>query len=123
MRLSKRQVLGAMAGLGLPVSFARAQGTSSGEATSGHKMLGTNRVVGTVDYASNGFDPMELATKFDFGTTSIAADGRRLREWTITAIDKELEIAPGVFFPAWTYNGRVPGPTLRCREGDRPNGS
>ena len=22
-------------------------------------------------------------------------------------------------FAAWTYNGRVPGPTLRCREGDR----
>ena len=26
---------------------------------------------------------------------------------------------PGVFFPAWTYNGRVPGPTLRANEGDR----
>ena len=26
---------------------------------------------------------------------------------------------PGVRFAAWTYNGRVPGPTLRCREGDR----
>ena len=25
---------------------------------------------------------------------------------------------PGVSFPAWTYNGRVPGPTLRCREGE-----
>ena len=36
----------------------------------------------------------------------------------ITAIDREIEIAPGVFFPAWTYNGRVPGPTLRATEGD-----
>ena len=26
---------------------------------------------------------------------------------------------PGIFFPAWTYNGRVPGPTLRVTEGDR----
>jgi len=24
-----------------------------------------------------------------------------------------------VFFPAWTYNGQVPGPTLRANEGDR----
>jgi FtsP/CotA-like multicopper oxidase with cupredoxin domain len=24
-----------------------------------------------------------------------------------------------VFFPAWTYNGQVPGPTLRATEGDR----
>src|SRR4029079_5469865 len=30
----------------------------------------------------------------------------------------EIEIAPGLFFPAWTYNGRVPGPTLRANEGD-----
>ena len=35
-----------------------------------------------------------------------------------SAYDKEIEIAPGVFFPAWTYNGRVPGPTLRANEGD-----
>jgi FtsP/CotA-like multicopper oxidase with cupredoxin domain len=42
-----------------------------------------------------------------------------LREYEIVAFDKEIEIAPGLFFPAWTYNGRVPGPTLRCTEGDR----
>jgi manganese oxidase len=24
-----------------------------------------------------------------------------------------------VKFAAWAYNGRVPGPTLRCREGER----
>ena len=47
------------------------------------------------------------------------AGGRTLREWTITAFDREIEIAPGVFFPAWTYNGQVPGPTLRCKEGDK----
>ena len=37
----------------------------------------------------------------------------------MVAIDKEIEIAPGLYFPAWTYNGRVPGPTLRATEGDR----
>ena len=42
-----------------------------------------------------------------------------VREFAITAFDREIEIAPGVFFPAWTYNGRVPGPTLRANEGDR----
>ena len=34
----------------------------------------------------------------------------RVREYTLVAIDREIEIAPGVFFPAWTYNGTVPGP-------------
>ena len=42
----------------------------------------------------------------------------RVREYTLTAIDREIEIAPGVFFPAWTYNGTVPGPVIRATEGD-----
>jgi FtsP/CotA-like multicopper oxidase with cupredoxin domain len=42
----------------------------------------------------------------------------RIRDYTLTAIDREIEIAPGVFFPAWTYNGTVPGPVLRATEGD-----
>ena len=33
--------------------------------------------------------------------------------------EQEIEIAPGVTFVAWTYNGRVPGPTLRATEGER----
>lgn len=46
-------------------------------------------------------------------------DGSLLREYQLVAIDREIEIAPGVFFPAWTYNGQVPGPTIRATEGDR----
>jgi manganese oxidase len=42
----------------------------------------------------------------------------RLREYTLRASDKEIEIAPGVFFPAWTYNGTVPGPIIRATEDD-----
>ena len=42
----------------------------------------------------------------------------RVREYFLTAIDKEIEIAPGLFFPAWTYNGTVPGPVIRATEGD-----
>jgi manganese oxidase len=46
-------------------------------------------------------------------------DGSMLREYEIYAVDREIEIAPGLFFPAWTYNGQVPGPTIRATEGDR----
>jgi FtsP/CotA-like multicopper oxidase with cupredoxin domain len=46
-------------------------------------------------------------------------DGRLLREYEVFAVDREIEIAPGVFFPAWTYNGMVPGPTLRATAGDQ----
>ena len=46
-------------------------------------------------------------------------DGTLLREYEFFAVDREIEIAPGLFFPAWTYNGQVPGPTIRATEGDR----
>ncbi|HEX4347861.1 MAG TPA: multicopper oxidase domain-containing protein, partial [Vicinamibacterales bacterium] len=46
-------------------------------------------------------------------------DGTLLREYEIQASERQIEVAPGVFFHAWTYNGQVPGPTLRATEGDR----
>ena len=42
-----------------------------------------------------------------------------VREWELVAEEKEIEVAPGVKYAAWAYNGRVPGPTLRAREGER----
>jgi FtsP/CotA-like multicopper oxidase with cupredoxin domain len=75
--------------------------------------------VGEVDAARNGFDPTAMLTDWDVGTVSTMPDGRTLRTFEITAEDKEIEIAPGILFPAWTYNGRVPGPALRATEGDR----
>jgi FtsP/CotA-like multicopper oxidase with cupredoxin domain len=73
----------------------------------------------SVDHAANGFDPHEIARDFDWGATRRLASGQVLREWELYAINKEIEVAPGVRFAAWTYNGRIPGPTLRCREGER----
>jgi manganese oxidase len=74
---------------------------------------------GGVDHAANGFDPHAILRDFDWGTTRRLASGRLVREWTLVAEDKEIEVAPGIRFPAWTYNGRIPGPTLRAREGER----
>jgi FtsP/CotA-like multicopper oxidase with cupredoxin domain len=72
----------------------------------------------TVDPKVNGFDPSVMLRDFDWGKTRRLAGGRVLREWELTAYDKEIEIVPGVKYAAWTYNGRIPGPTLRAREGD-----
>ncbi|MDQ2653552.1 MAG: copper oxidase, partial [Chloroflexota bacterium] len=74
--------------------------------------------VGDVDIARLGFDPSVLVRTFDYGEATTMADGTVVREWEIAAYDKEIEIAPGIFFPAWTYNGQVPGPTLRANAGD-----
>jgi FtsP/CotA-like multicopper oxidase with cupredoxin domain len=72
-----------------------------------------------VDHRANGFNPSELLRDFDYGKTRRLASGRVLREWEIVAHDKEIEVAPGVKYEAWTYNGRVPGPTLRATEGEK----
>jgi FtsP/CotA-like multicopper oxidase with cupredoxin domain len=95
-----------------------------------HNGLGT---IGQVDHEANGFHPMDILYDFDYGTVSEMENGQTLREFTIYAMDKEIEIAPGIYFPGWVYGsptspesvraerlvGRVPGPTLRCVEGDR----
>ena len=75
--------------------------------------------VGDVGTEINGFDASELLTDWEAGTVEIGDDGRTIRTFHIEAEDREIEIAPGVTFPAWTFNGRVPGPTLRATEGDR----
>lgn len=78
-----------------------------------------NMVEGDVDAVFNGFDPTAMLTDFDVGRVSRLPSGQVLREFTIVAGERVIEIAPGVTFPAWVYNGRVPGPTIRCTEGDR----
>jgi FtsP/CotA-like multicopper oxidase with cupredoxin domain len=72
-----------------------------------------------VDHTTNGFHPTEILRDFDGGKTRRLASGRVLREWELVAGDTEVEVAPGVKFAAWTYNGRIPGPTLRAREGEK----
>lgn len=42
----------------------------------------------------------------------------QLREFTLTAAELDLELMPGTTVRAWGYNGQVPGPEIRVREGD-----
>ncbi len=63
-------------------------------------------------------DPMTFLSSFDYGRVKQLSGGQAQREYTVIAQDREIEVAPGVKFPGWTFNGYVPGPTLRCREGD-----
>lgn len=74
---------------------------------------------GEVDHAANGFNPTALLTDYEWGKASTLPNGQTLREYTLFAGDKTVEVAPGISYPAWTFNGRIPGPTLRAREGDR----
>jgi manganese oxidase len=89
--------------------------------TAGHSRM-SQMLVGAVNHERNGFDPMQMLVDWDYGTLDgTTDDGRSVRKYNIAAGDVEIEIAPGVFFPAWTFNARVPGPSIRCVEGDHLN--
>lgn len=77
---------------------------------------GHDGTVGEVDLSL--FDPTQFLYEFDWGTESRGLNGQTVREWNVIAQNRDIEIAPNVWFPAWTFNGQVPGPTFRCREGD-----
>jgi FtsP/CotA-like multicopper oxidase with cupredoxin domain len=118
-RFSRRNILGSgLFGSLMGLASASAPASAQTNAHDKHAM-GAMMTVGEVDNARNGFDPHALLTDWERGTTSTDTDGRVVRSFEVTAEDKEIEIAPGIFFPAWTYNGRVPGPTLRATEGER----
>jgi FtsP/CotA-like multicopper oxidase with cupredoxin domain len=102
-----------------------AHGHPAGHGSAHGHGLGT---VGRVD--TTAFDPTRFARSWNFNDLPPAEraryyretarpDGSLLREYEIFSVDREIEIAPGVFYPAWTYNGQVPGPTIRATVGDR----
>jgi FtsP/CotA-like multicopper oxidase with cupredoxin domain len=66
----------------------------------------------------NGINPMQAIRDFDYGTVK-QENGRTVREFRIVAQTSTLQLNQAVSYITWNYNGRVPGPTLRAREGDR----
>ena len=107
-------VLGAHAGRSL--AQGGHHGGDVGKTAAAHASHGGNGTVGDVDLSR--FDPTEFLRDFYRGEER-REGGRTVREFEITAEDTEIEVAPGVFYPAWAYNGQVPGPTLRATEGER----
>ena len=64
-------------------------------------------------------DPMHYLREFNYGRITTLSDGKVLREFTLIASDDKFkEISPGIFYNVWTFNGTIPGPTLRATEGD-----
>ena len=120
----------AFAGTGLP----RQSGAQTPAATAGQTPQPTSHdshAMGLVGRVSNdqlaptrylrtwNFSDLDERKRANYYRETKRPDGSLLREYEIFAVDREIEIAPGLFFPAWTYNGQVPGPTIRATEGDR----
>src|SRR3990172_4329710 len=55
--------------------------------------------IGEVDHARNGFHPMEILADFNYGDRVYQENGRTVRDYAMVAVDREIEIAPGIFFP------------------------
>ncbi len=125
-RISRRDFLrggigggvGAAVATGAASASALAAGDGQSGTYAGGAHGGKNITVGEVNHDENGFEPNDLLTTWETGELTIEADGRKVRSFEIVAVNKEIEIAPGIKFPAWTYNGRVPGPALRATEGE-----
>ena len=116
-RLLKAGSLGAAGVLGGLLGGSSKAGTHGHRQTLGQAIHGHfgNITVGDVD--TRLFDPLAYLTRFERGIAS-SEGGKLVREFRIEAVDKEIEVAPGVWFPAWAYNGTVPGPTIRADQGD-----
>jgi manganese oxidase len=63
---------------------------------------------------------LEYLTHFNCGKVSQGENGQNTREFTLI-IEENQNITisnAGHYFDAWTFNGTVPGPTMRMTEGD-----
>jgi FtsP/CotA-like multicopper oxidase with cupredoxin domain len=63
---------------------------------------------------------IEYLTFFNCGRVSESQDGQTVREFTLIARENQsIEVMDGGYvFKAWTFNGTIPGPTMRVTEGD-----
>jgi len=51
-------------------------------------------------------------------TLRAASSKNKIREYRFTASPAKVNLGRGPEFTAWTYNGQVPGPEIRVKEGE-----
>lgn len=122
--LTRRQLLlrgafglGAMAtGLGI----YRGRGSTSDRKSSAAGTINQTVQVPQAKPAAHAYpyDPMAVLREFDWGEV-VTENGRSIRQFTLTAKSLPLQLNPAVTFMTWSLNGRVPGPTLRAKAGER----
>ncbi len=83
-----------------------------------HPFMTAKVVVGT-GQGGGGGGPLSLPhTRYDPSTQPVAP-GWHWWNFTLRAKELNLAVAPGVPYAAWTFDGTVPGPVFRVRQGDR----
>jgi FtsP/CotA-like multicopper oxidase with cupredoxin domain len=115
-KFTRRKLVCAVAPIAAVGPFAKlAERATAGGHEHHHAALGHAAMIGDQTPAPGG--PNDLTTLL-IPPAALPHQPGRVREYTLTAVDKRLEVAQGVFFEAWTYNGTVPGPVIRATQDD-----
>ena len=118
-RVTRKQLLAGAAPVVAAVPLARlaaAEGAAREAAHHGERaIVGHAAMIGDEAPAPGGPNDLD---ELLFPPEPLPHEPGRVREYTLTAYDKEIEVASGITFPAWTYNGTVPGPVIRATEDD-----
>jgi manganese oxidase len=118
-RLSRRKLLAGAAPLVAAPALSKLalDGDAKAAEHAGHDphMLSHAAMVGEAAPAAGGPDDLDALL---YPPAPQAHRPGRVREYTLVAHDHDIEVAPGITFAAWTYNGTVPGPVIRATEGD-----
>ena len=69
-------------------------------------LIGHAAMIGDAVPAPGGRDALDHLL---YPPASLPHDPGRLREYALTAVDREIEALAGISFSAWTYNGSVRG--------------
>lgn len=71
-----------------------------------------------IETSKSAANPMEVLRNFDYGTLK-QENGRAIREFELIAGTSTIQINSAVSYNIWDLNGRIPGPTLRAKAGER----
>ncbi|HET6691373.1 MAG TPA: multicopper oxidase domain-containing protein [Miltoncostaeaceae bacterium] len=123
VRLTRRQMLMGAAPVvaALPMAgLAAAPALSGGKRAPGlapddHGAMGHAAMIGEAVPAPGG--PHDLDALL-YPPPALPHQPGRVRRYELVAVDRDIEVAKGVTFPAWTYNGTVPGPVIRATVDD-----
>src|SRR3990170_1424302 len=101
MRIPRRVFLvkaaaGMLGGLAVGRTGVLPAAASTGHSSQHPAPHAGNMTVGDVDLKRLGFDPSRYLRSFDWGKVSTLPNGRTVREYTIIASERDIEIAPGV---------------------------
>jgi FtsP/CotA-like multicopper oxidase with cupredoxin domain len=128
---SRRDFLkrGALAGLAVPAGISVLEHRTDSTSTSGHTMDPATQAAPARAAATTADEmdamhekgvkafPAKTAGKGNMPLQPRLVNGVKVFELTCSEI--MWEVTPGQRMKAWAYNGQVPGPQIRVREGDR----